>query len=315
MKDLKPVNNIKKVSVILTTYNSAKFLQRTLISIFNQEGLNKDFTLELIVVDDGSTDETKEILSSNNIDFLTTDKNSGGPNKGRNIGLKAATGDYICIMDHDDEWKSHKIITQLRYVDKAPIITAGYTLINNYTNSRTEYVRNSPGSEKYVMFGKDETFKKKLMKSSDRQNAYLGGILFSSELKNNYFEEVFGMVDYDWVLRLFNKNHSLEICESLYYKYIDDINLSYNESYRIKDFYYSLMSIEVYADEYPKEVRRAYKKIHGTRARYYYIKGEMKKARFYFLKAEFHWKTILYYLTTFIGSKYVIRKFKVSGSW
>ncbi|KUG26590.1 hypothetical protein ASZ90_003564 [hydrocarbon metagenome] len=269
----------------------------------------------MLVVDDGSTDETKEILSRNNIDFLTTGRNSGGPNKGRNIGLKTATGDYICIMDHDDRWKSHKIITQLKYVDKAPIITSGYTLINNYTNTQTDYVRKPNDSNKYVMFGKDVTFKKKLMKSSDRQNAYLGGILFSSELKNNFFEEVFGMVDYDWVLRLFNKNHSLEICESLYFKYIDDINLSYNESYRIKDFYYSLMAIEVYADEYPREVRRAYKKIHGTRARYYYIKGEMKKARFYFLKAELHWKTILYYLTTFIGSKYVIRKFKVSGSW
>lgn len=277
--------------------------------------MNKDFTLELLVVDDGSTDETKEILSRNNIDFLTTGRNSGGPNKGRNIGLKAATGDYICIMDHDDRWKSHKIITQLKYVDKAPIITSGYTLINNYTNTQTDYVRKPNDSNKYVMFGKDVTFKKKLMKSTDRQNAYLGGILFSAELKNNFFEEVFGMVDYDWVLRLFNKNHSLEICESLYFKYIDDINLSYNESYRIKDFYYSLMAIEVYADEYPREVRRAYKKIHGTRARYYYIKGEMKKARFYFLKAELHWKTILYYLTTFFGSKYVIRKFKVSGSW
>lgn len=277
--------------------------------------MNKEFTLELLVVDDGSTDETKEILSRNNIDFLTTGRNSGGPNKGRNIGLKAATGDYICIMDHDDRWKSHKIITQLKYVDKAPIITSGYTLINNYTNTQTDYVRKPNDSNKYVMFGKDVTFKKKLMKSTDRQNAYLGGILFSAELKNNFFEEVFGMVDYDWVLRLFNKNHSLEICESLYFKYIDDINLSYNESYRIKDFYYSLMAIEVYADEYPREVRRAYKKIHGTRARYYYIKGEMKKARFYFLKAELHWKTILYYLTTFFGSKYVIRKFKVSGSW
>lgn len=94
---------MKKVSVILTTYNSEKFVSKVIDSILNQKGVDELFQLELIVVDDCSQDKTREILKNYNLEFLTTGENSGGPNKGRNLGLKAATGDYICIADHDDE--------------------------------------------------------------------------------------------------------------------------------------------------------------------------------------------------------------------
>ena len=60
------------------------------------------FDLELIVVDDCSSDDTINILQSNKINYLSTGKNSGGPNKGRNLALKQSTGDFICIADHDD---------------------------------------------------------------------------------------------------------------------------------------------------------------------------------------------------------------------
>ena len=93
---------MKKVSVILTTYNSEYQIQEVIDSIYNQQGKGKLFEIELIVVDDCSTDSTQKILSKNDIDFSTTSKNSGGPNRGRNIGLKQCTGDFICIMDHDD---------------------------------------------------------------------------------------------------------------------------------------------------------------------------------------------------------------------
>ena len=99
---------MKKVSVIITTYNSEKVIQSTLDSILNQEGINELFELEIIAVDDCSSDHTTAILSKNNISFFSTTSNSGGPNKGRNIALKKATGDYTCIVDHDDIWHSNK---------------------------------------------------------------------------------------------------------------------------------------------------------------------------------------------------------------
>lgn len=81
----------------------------------------------------------------------------------------------------------------------------------------------------------------------------------------------FGVVDFDWVLRLFNNNASIEVCDSLYTRFVDGQNLSLNENYRRKDFYYSLDFIENFQAEYPKEVKLAYKKIHGSRARYFYF--------------------------------------------
>jgi hypothetical protein len=128
------------------------------------------------------------------------------------------------------------------------------------------------------------------------------------------FEEHFGMIDFDWGLKLFKNNASVEVCKPLYKRYVTGKeNLSLNDFYRKVDFYYSLMTIEGYADQYPKEVSISYKRIHGTRARSFYMKGDMKNARAYFLKSELNIKTFLYYLSTFIGSEYVKKKFNVFG--
>ena len=61
-----------------------------------------------------ASDKTTEILKDKNISYLTTEKNSGGPNKGRNIALKHSSGDFICIADHDDIWFPNKVISLLK---------------------------------------------------------------------------------------------------------------------------------------------------------------------------------------------------------
>ena len=62
------------VSIILTTYNSGDQLLEVINSITNQNGIGIDFSIELIVVDDCSTDNTLEILKNNNIQFFSTKK-------------------------------------------------------------------------------------------------------------------------------------------------------------------------------------------------------------------------------------------------
>jgi glycosyltransferase involved in cell wall biosynthesis len=78
-----------KISAIITTYNSAKYIRRTIDSILNQDRKGKDFEMEIIVVDDRSTDETARIIQEEykDIKLVQNEINSGGPNKGRNIGL------------------------------------------------------------------------------------------------------------------------------------------------------------------------------------------------------------------------------------
>jgi glycosyltransferase involved in cell wall biosynthesis len=304
---------MKRVSVILTTYNAAPFLQRTLDSVFRQEGRGSLFEIELIVVDDYSTDETQDILRRNGIEFLLPPAKAGGPNPGRNIALRRATGDCICIMDHDDEWQPHRLAAQIPLLDRAPIVTCGQTIIDTAAGKTFLRSNTPPPGASFRLYPPNATFLNRFTKAPGGQQSYLGGILYSSELKHIEFEEHFGMVDLDWVLQLFHKRPSAEVCESLYNRYVDGENLSLREKFIIRDFYYSLMTIETYAAAYPQAVRTAYKRIHGSRARYHYVTGDMPRARFFFLRSGLNWKTVLYFLTTYGGAEWVKQRFNVFG--
>lgn len=302
---------MKKISVILTTFNGEKTVKKTIQSIIDQEGNGVEYLTELIIIDDCSTDNTFSILKKYNCILLKNEKNSGGPNKGRNLGLSLVTGDFICIADQDDIWKKDKIKSILPYLDSAPIITSGYEVVN--VNTEKAFTRSNLFTKDYIAYGKNETFLKRLTKSLDGQNTYMGSLIYSSKLKDNLFEEHFGMVDFDWLLRLFHQQTSIEICKTLYERVLDGANLSLNETYRKNDFYYSLLTLEGYEKLYPKETALAFKKVHGSRARYYYVIGNMRKARYYFIRSKWNIKTLLYFLSTFAGSKFVKKHFNVFG--
>ena len=302
-----------KVSVILTTYNSGSQIQQVIDSILGQEGRDKIFELELLVVDDCSTDDTQAILSDNNIKFRTNNKNTGGPNHGRNIALSICTGDYICISDHDDIWFPNKVVKLLSVVDLAPIVSSGYILLDKSLGEKISRVNMASDNLGYIFYSRNDTFISKLIKSNVGQQTYLGSIMFSSSLKNSLFEETYGMIDFDWILRLFNNQESVEVCDALYLRNVDGLNLSLNEQYRINDYNYSLESIEKYKEKYEKEVKIGEKRINGSMGRYYYLIDNMPMARKYFVRSELDWKIILYLMTTFVGSKLVKKWFNVFG--
>ena len=300
-----------KVSVILTTYNSGHQILEVINSILFQEGINKDFKIELIIVDDCSTDNTIEVLKSDNISFIRTNRNSGGPNKGRNIALKQCKGEYICIADHDDVWFPNKISELLKVSEFAPIISSGYTLLDTTTGKRIERVNTE--SDTYVLYNENNTFISKLTRSNFGQQTYLGSIMFSSSLKHILFEEEYGMIDFDWVLKLFHNKPSIEVCKSLYLRKVEEKNLSLNEKYRINDYNYSLNTIDEFSDKYPSEVRISEKRINGSMGRYYYLMGDMKEARKYLLRSGLNFINILYLITTFVGHKFVRKHFNIFG--
>ena len=99
-----------KVSVIIPVYNAEKNLKNTVQSVINQSiGFEN---IELILVDDASTDNSKKIIKylSNkyaNIIPYFSKKNHGAPGFGRNIGLKLATSEYIMFLDNDDEYEKN----------------------------------------------------------------------------------------------------------------------------------------------------------------------------------------------------------------
>ena len=99
------------ISVIIPTYNRAGTILRSVESVLNQT--EKD--LELIVVDDCSTDNTIEILKQiddKRLSVIKLEKNSGACHA-RNVGIENAKGDFIAFQDSDDEWKPNKLERQL----------------------------------------------------------------------------------------------------------------------------------------------------------------------------------------------------------
>ena len=94
-------------SVIIPTYNRAALLREALDSVFAQS-----FTdYEVIVVDDGSTDETAAVVASYGSRIRYFQQQNQGPGAARNLGAKYATGEYIAFLDSDDLWFSWTLKT------------------------------------------------------------------------------------------------------------------------------------------------------------------------------------------------------------
>ncbi|MCM1251253.1 MAG: glycosyltransferase [Clostridium sp.] len=103
--------NKTKVSVVIPTYNRANTIKRAIDSVLNQT--YKDF--ELIIVDDGSTDDTAQIVNEykdSRLRYLVTEKRRGA-NHARNIGIQNAVGEYIAFQDSDDVWLEDKLEKQM----------------------------------------------------------------------------------------------------------------------------------------------------------------------------------------------------------
>ncbi|MCD8011765.1 MAG: glycosyltransferase family 2 protein [Lachnospiraceae bacterium] len=103
------------VSVIIPTYNRAKTIERSLNSVLSQT--YKD--LEVIIVDDGSDDNTKEVVDSvsdSRVRYYYQDNQ--GACCARNLGIDVAKGDYISFQDSDDVWISNKLEIQMRVFEE-----------------------------------------------------------------------------------------------------------------------------------------------------------------------------------------------------
>ena len=112
-----------KVSVVVPTYNRAYRLEETLRSVVNQT--YQDF--ELIVVDDGSTDDTSKVMQSfPGAQYIFMEENSG-VSSARNKGLAHAKGRYICFLDSDDLWDEKKLQVQVQWMEENPDCQVCYT--------------------------------------------------------------------------------------------------------------------------------------------------------------------------------------------
>ena len=99
------------VSVVMPVYNGAAYIKKAVDSVYAQ-----DVPLELLVIDDCSTDNTKEILDSygdkSGFRYFRNNRNLGAAGS-RNLGVREAKGEYIAFLDADDWWAEGKLREQM----------------------------------------------------------------------------------------------------------------------------------------------------------------------------------------------------------
>lgn len=131
MLSTKNNNDSPKISIIVPMYNAEKHIKKTLQTISQQTYSN----FEVLMIDDCSTDNTKEIaesyLKNNRFTLIALKTNSGVANA-RNIGIENSTGDYICFLDSDDWWSPYKLEIQINYMirNRLDLSCMNYTRIN-----------------------------------------------------------------------------------------------------------------------------------------------------------------------------------------
>mgnify|MGYP003627397589 FL=1 len=191
MPELKPKKNNPLVSIIIPVYNYGKTLDRALLSVFNQTYKN----LEIIIIDDGSTDSFT-ILKLKNLNIPNTKiifQENGGPSKARNEGIKVSTGEYILPLDSDD-------LMHPTYVEQCVKLI---TQDKNYSPIYCDTVHEGQmrGIEK-----RPEWTKEKLISGPFIVNCSM----FSREAFDSiegYDEDLKGWEDYDMWLRMMQKGY------------------------------------------------------------------------------------------------------------
>lgn len=123
---------ISMFSIIIPAYNAEPFIKKSIDSVLSQTV--DDF--EILVVDDGSTDNTSTVVKNiSDLRIRYIYQPNGGVSAARNTGIKNAKGDYVCFLDADDLWKPHHLATILKLAEKYPecdvFLTGHEILLNN----------------------------------------------------------------------------------------------------------------------------------------------------------------------------------------
>lgn len=122
------------VSVIIPTYNRGPFIVEAVESVLAQTYQN----LEVIVVDDGSTDDTLTRLEPYRSNVIIVKTNHGGAPHARNAGMRVAKGQYVAFLDSDDRYLPHKLALQVQILDRFPDVGLVYSEFSGFGDGLAE---------------------------------------------------------------------------------------------------------------------------------------------------------------------------------
>lgn len=185
------------ISVIIPTYNRASFIDGAIQSVLRQDYFvrNSSGSFEFLVIDDGSTDNTQEIVKSYGKKMKYHFQEHKGVSAARNLGLDLAQGDYIAFLDSDDLWKKEKISIQTSFMKAFPKAMVCYT--EEIWMRRGVFVNPKKKHRKYSGWIFDRVLPLCLIS--------LSSALFRREVfeeTGKFDEELLACEDYDFSIRL-----------------------------------------------------------------------------------------------------------------
>ncbi|MAY06937.1 MAG: hypothetical protein CMO72_07305 [Verrucomicrobiales bacterium] len=201
---------ISKISVIITTYNDAEYLQRSIPSVIDQSLK----PLEIIIIDDGSENNKAELIansfiSQTDIPILYSRKQNGGPSSARNSGIKLARGEFILFVDSDDEllpnsleWRQ-KILESLGK-DYASIFCSRIECLENKSNLTIE-VPETDGKLDICLVGRKNGIPGQITNHLFRKDILIEVKGYDELLKFNEDFELILRIAKKWMFRGVNK--------------------------------------------------------------------------------------------------------------
>ncbi len=283
------------VSVVIPTYNRAHLISRAIRSV-NQQTYQD---IEIIIVDDGSTDNTKELvkqLKDSRMLYIRSSQNRGGA-AARNIGIQASRGKYIAFLDSDDEWFPEKIYKQVQaLVEGEEEVGMVYTGILFMGENGIVSNENKP------------VFRGKILPQLLRTNV-IGST--SSAMIKRFCLEAVGMFDeqfpsrqdLDLWIRIAAKYNIEYVPEALTIHHIHKNRISSDHAAKIKGHELLLDKYDKYFQMYRKELAwQIY-----TCGQYHLLQGDIKQTKKLWWDSIKKWpypKVLIKLFLLFMGRKY-----------
>ncbi|OGH97973.1 MAG: hypothetical protein A2104_05240 [Candidatus Melainabacteria bacterium GWF2_32_7] len=271
-----------KVSVIITTYNRLDYLGYAIESVLNQTYDD----LELIIVDDGSTDNTREFVNSYYDDRIIYHyQENKGQNPARNKGMELARGEYIAHLDSDDTWTSTKLEKQVNILENNAdigLVYCGTLLIdkqNNNIGTQPMIIHNGNVLDKLLMTnflynGSCALFRKEcLEKVGLFDESFKRMTDWEFYLKFAIYYKFYGINEYLLKYRIHNETMSkdfksyetygIKILEKIFnHKDLDNKYLKYkNRAIALRHRY---LGRRYFENNYPVEARKSFKEALNT---------------------------------------------------
>ncbi|RLC39556.1 MAG: glycosyl transferase [Candidatus Nealsonbacteria bacterium] len=303
------------VSVIIPTYNRAHLIGRAIQSVLDQT--YQDF--EIIVVDDASTDNTKEVVKSfgdKRIKYLRLRENSGSSAAPKNTAIKITKGKYIALLDSDDEWLPEKLEKQIQLFKNSKKKNLGFVgcnvlVVDEQTNKRYEYKTPKYKNVFQRLLENDFIWSSSsvMVKKSVIDNVGL----FDESLKNAN--------DWEMWIRIAQKYDFDFVDEPLfkYYWHGGNITRTAGNLKKIQYKEYILIKHKNLYKKHPKAYSITLRNI-GTA---YLLNNDLKNARKYFIKAikvaPWYLRTYFNLIVSLFGSKFykkiLYQKRKMAGDF